>query len=302
MRRMTTPRRTPLPIHRTVASAGWRGRPRTAIAARPQPPRRAPRTQAGAGGSFGRAVAFGALTGLVLAAAITVLGGVLLITAGLIAVAGLGGWAIAVAVRAGGLEQSRRRGDARWLSGSRPLRRGRATRTVAVRPVRRWRARPGRLPRGDVRVPRPAPVRCSRSPPPWLAAAVSALEFPAADRSGSRAGRRPRGRMVGRPQDASPVAAPVVPPLQRDVVDRRGRWRPARRVPRRVHQPRPSGVRVRAHDRDEPEPPAARDRPCALRAVLQRCAGGRRPRGPCDHVARQSGIGRFPSASRVPAR
>ena len=60
--------------------------------------------QAGAGGSFGRAVAFGALTGLVLAAAITVLGGVLLITAGLIAVAGLGGWAIAVAVRTGGLD------------------------------------------------------------------------------------------------------------------------------------------------------------------------------------------------------
>ena len=60
--------------------------------------------QAGAGGSFGRAVAFGALTGLVLAAAITILGGVLLITAGLIAVAGLGGWAIAIAVRAGGLD------------------------------------------------------------------------------------------------------------------------------------------------------------------------------------------------------
>jgi hypothetical protein len=60
--------------------------------------------QSEAGGSVGRAVAFGALTGLVLAAAITVLGGVLLITAGLIAVAGIGGWAIAVAVRAGGLE------------------------------------------------------------------------------------------------------------------------------------------------------------------------------------------------------
>jgi hypothetical protein len=68
--------------------------------------------QAEAGGSLGRAIAFGALTALVLAAAITVLGGVLLITAGLIAVAGLGGWAIAVAVRAGGLEavaSSRRR-------------------------------------------------------------------------------------------------------------------------------------------------------------------------------------------------
>lgn len=63
-------------------------------------------------GSLGRAVASGALTGLVLAGLITVLGGVLLITAGLIAVAGLGGWAIAVAVRAGGLDAvapSRRR-------------------------------------------------------------------------------------------------------------------------------------------------------------------------------------------------
>ena len=47
-----------------------------------------------------------------MAAAITVLGGIVLITAGLIAVAGLGGWAIAVAVRAGGLDAvapSRRR-------------------------------------------------------------------------------------------------------------------------------------------------------------------------------------------------
>ena len=68
--------------------------------------------QAEARGSLGRAVAFGALTGLALAAAITVLGGVLLITAGLIAVAGIGGWAIAVAVLAGGLDTvapSRRR-------------------------------------------------------------------------------------------------------------------------------------------------------------------------------------------------
>ncbi len=60
--------------------------------------------RAEAGGSLGRAIAFGALTGLILAVSITVLGGVLLITAGLIAVAGLGGWAIAVAVRAGGLD------------------------------------------------------------------------------------------------------------------------------------------------------------------------------------------------------
>ena len=68
--------------------------------------------QVEARGSLGRAVAFGALTGLALAAAITVLGGILLITAGLIAIAGLGGWAIAVAVRAGGLDAvapSRRR-------------------------------------------------------------------------------------------------------------------------------------------------------------------------------------------------
>jgi len=75
--------------------------------------------QAEARGSFGRAIAFGALTGLALAAAITMLGGILLITAGLIAVAGLGGWAIAVAVRAGGLEAvapSRRRALAAGLA------------------------------------------------------------------------------------------------------------------------------------------------------------------------------------------
>ena len=71
--------------------------------------------QAGAGGSIGRAVAIGALTGLALAAAITVLGEVLLITAGLIAVAGLGGWAIAAAVRAGGLD-ALAPPERRWLS------------------------------------------------------------------------------------------------------------------------------------------------------------------------------------------
>ena len=112
MRRMTTPggtvpdpqdggerrlARPPSDRYRTVAPAAEAG---------------SDGEQAEAGGSLGRAVAFGALTGLVLASAITVLGGVLLITAGLIAVAGLGGWAIAVAVRAGGLDAvapSRRR-------------------------------------------------------------------------------------------------------------------------------------------------------------------------------------------------
>jgi hypothetical protein len=53
------------------------------------------------GGSFGRALAFGALTAIGIAAAIAVFGGVVLVTAGLIALAGLGGWAIAIAVRAG---------------------------------------------------------------------------------------------------------------------------------------------------------------------------------------------------------
>ena len=75
--------------------------------------------QAEASGSLGRAIAFGALTGLALAAAITVLGGVLLITAGLIAVAGIGGWAVAVAVGAGGraaVASSRRRALAAGLA------------------------------------------------------------------------------------------------------------------------------------------------------------------------------------------
>ena len=72
-----------------------------------------------AAGSFGRAVALGVVAGLALAVAITVLGGVLLITAGLIAVAGLGGWAIGVAVKAGGgaaLTIARRRSVAVGLS------------------------------------------------------------------------------------------------------------------------------------------------------------------------------------------
>jgi hypothetical protein len=73
-----------------------------------------------AAGSFGRAVAFGLLGAAALAVAITVLGGVVLITAGLIAVAALGGWGIAVAVRAGGRETvspPRRRGVAVALAG-----------------------------------------------------------------------------------------------------------------------------------------------------------------------------------------
>ena len=52
-------------------------------------------------GSFARAVAFGALAAIGVAIAITVLGGVVLVTAGLIAVAALGGWAVGIAVRAG---------------------------------------------------------------------------------------------------------------------------------------------------------------------------------------------------------
>jgi len=53
------------------------------------------------GGSFGRAVAFGGLTAIGVAAAIALFGGVVLVTAGLIALAALGGWAIGIAVRAG---------------------------------------------------------------------------------------------------------------------------------------------------------------------------------------------------------
>jgi hypothetical protein len=57
-------------------------------------------TEDGAG-SFGRALAFGALAAIGVAVAITVAGGVALVTAGLIALAALGGWAIGIAVRAG---------------------------------------------------------------------------------------------------------------------------------------------------------------------------------------------------------
>ena len=52
-------------------------------------------------GSFGRALASGALAAIGVAIAIAVLGGVVLVTAGLIAIAALGGWAIGIAVRVG---------------------------------------------------------------------------------------------------------------------------------------------------------------------------------------------------------
>lgn len=58
-------------------------------------------SQEGGGGSFGRGLAFGALTAIGVAAVIAVLGGIVLVTAGLIALAALGGWAIAIAVRVG---------------------------------------------------------------------------------------------------------------------------------------------------------------------------------------------------------
>ena len=61
----------------------------------------APREPEDSGGSFGRALAFGALTAMGVAAAIAVFGGVVLVTAGLIALAALGGWAIGIAIRAG---------------------------------------------------------------------------------------------------------------------------------------------------------------------------------------------------------
>ena len=60
----------------------------------------APETEA-TSGSFGRAVAFGGLTAIGVAVAIALLGGVVLVTAGLIALAALGGWAIGIAVRVG---------------------------------------------------------------------------------------------------------------------------------------------------------------------------------------------------------
>ena len=53
------------------------------------------------GGSFGRALALGGLTAIAIAAGIAVFGGVILVTAGLVALAALGGWGIGIAVRVG---------------------------------------------------------------------------------------------------------------------------------------------------------------------------------------------------------
>jgi hypothetical protein len=53
------------------------------------------------GGAYGRALAFGGLTAIAIAAGIALFGGVILVTAGLVALAALGGWAIGIAVRVG---------------------------------------------------------------------------------------------------------------------------------------------------------------------------------------------------------
>lgn len=53
------------------------------------------------GGSFGRALGFGGLTAIAIAAGLALFGGVILVTAGLVALAALGGWAIGIAVRMG---------------------------------------------------------------------------------------------------------------------------------------------------------------------------------------------------------
>src|ERR1700675_888116 len=60
--------------------------------------------------SRGRGVAFGAIAGIVGAAAITLLGGILAITAGLLVAAAATGWAVGMGVRAGGGSHLTRRG------------------------------------------------------------------------------------------------------------------------------------------------------------------------------------------------
>lgn len=70
---------------------------------------------ASAGAAPARGIAFAALAAIALAALITVLGGVALISAGLIVVAAAGGWAVATALRLGAratIAPSRRR----WMA------------------------------------------------------------------------------------------------------------------------------------------------------------------------------------------
>ncbi len=60
--------------------------------------------------SRARGLALGAVAGLGLAAALVIAGGLLLITAGLIAIAGIGGWAVGLGVRVGTRSTASRRG------------------------------------------------------------------------------------------------------------------------------------------------------------------------------------------------
>ena len=262
---------------RSPASAGWPIR-RPIATGRPSP-RRRPRPV-----SPGRGIAYAAIVGVVGALAIVVLGGVLTLTGGLFAVAAVIGYATAWALRIGGGSTIGDRRRAYLALGARAgIGRPRTARPVALRPHARvaccrsstTSARcSGRSCRS-----RPSSQASSRGSPPDDGRGPGRPALPPADRGRLRRRHRGRRRVVGRPPDAGAPAAPVVPALRRDVVDRRVRGWPDRGLPRRVRQPGPPDRGLHPHGRHEPEPSEARPRAGAVRAVLRRRPSPRRADG-----------------------
>ena len=273
-------RRRPRRPARSRASAGWRTRRRIAIA-----PRSWPRRRRRVAASAARGLALAAIVAVVGAVAITVLGGVLTLTAGLLVVAAIIGWAIGMGPARSAAGRHRRRPAAHRLAVALALG------AVVLGQVGLWlyaRTEGGVLPLVD-----------------YLGEVFGPLVPVAGVRRG---GRRLGGRaMTGEP--ATTCVPPARPrPTTRAVVDVVDEWWGGRRMrallPRLWFQhftgtswvaedadgPARSGFLVgfvspdhpdrglHPHGRHEPEPPAARPRPGALRAVLR----GRRGRAARD--------------------
>ena len=218
--------------------------------------------------------------------AITILGGVLTLTGGLLAVAAILGWATAIALRFGAGDDDRRPPPGVARAGPRPRRRrARAARPVALRTDRGRRPAARRLPGRGLRPARPARGgrrrrrRLDRRP---VTAGIRRLRFRRPTEADHPAVVAVVDEWWGGRRMRRHAPAPVVPAFRRDVVDRResGEGRLVGFLVGFVSPDRPDEAYVHMIG-DEPEPPKARPRSGAVRAILR----GRRGRAAHDGSA-----------------
>ena len=297
-------------------TAARRSRRAPACAGRPDPgraPAGAPAVGSLSGGRAGRAGA--APTGqpargrglsprsscVVGALAITVLGGIVTLTGGLLALAAIIGWATAWALRIGGgaFIVGRRRA---WLAVALALG------SIVLGQVGLWLyglTEGGVLPlsttwaRSSGRSSRRRRSSPSSSPG-WLRddrRTRRRRALPAAHRGRLSRRHRRRRRVVGRrPPDAGAPPAPLVPALRRDVVDRRdprtaGSTGSSSGSSAPTIRPRPTST-WSGRTRTTGSGPRAG----AVRALLRGRAGPRRSPGQGRHLARQPDLGQVPHA------